>query len=362
MDVIRSPEFTLQYPQGEALSKLSGGRMLKYVVTLLLLMPATGLAAEYQSTFGFPFELSKDWLVLTSKEAAGKFEAESLKSLGLEFGDQENMKSVLEKVKSGKVEFYFDRKHSTKDFNNNISVQLADGGEQPTAQDANEACASLPGEAAGLFGSPVKMKRCGIAEHEGIKYIAYEYEVPKLAMSVIQSELPFLAGTSIIVASGSNTAGLEHVRKAHEQITRSIISYASAAKARQKKASGRVPGKEELAALVRDNLLRFARSVNAKDFSGFHSHIALMWKNQSTVEYFNQAFKAFMDNNVNLVPVVEQLTPVLDEKPSLSKEGVLSLKGHYPTRPSRVLFELAFIDEGAGWKLVRTNVNIKPVQ
>ncbi|HAS53206.1 MAG TPA: hypothetical protein DCS42_03255 [Nitrospiraceae bacterium] len=337
--------------------------MRKYVLTLLLLvMPAPGPAAEYQSTFGFPFELSKDWLVLTSKEAAGKFGTETLKSLGLEYGDQENMKAVLERVKTGKVEFYFDRKYSTKDFNKNISVQLMEGGQQPTAKAAQDACASLPDEAARLFGGPVKMKSCGIAELQGITYVAYEYEVPTLATSVIQTEIPFTAGMSIIVVGGSNKAGLEHVRKAHEQITRSIIKYTSAAQARRAKAAGRVPGKDELAALVKNNLLRFSRSVNASDFTEFHGHVSLLWKNEATVEYFNSAFKAFMDNNVNLVPVVEKLTPVFDEKPSLSKEGVLSLKGHYPTRPSRVLFELSFIDEGAGWKLVSTNVNIKPVQ
>ena len=59
--------------------------------------------------------------------------------------------------------------------------------------------------------------------------------------------------------------------------------------------------------------------------------------------------------------MLDNLTPVFDGAPAIASAGDLSVKGHYPTTPSRVLFDLGFVYEGVGWKLVKTNLNIKPV-
>ena len=59
------------------------------------------------------------------------------------------------------------------------------------------------------------------------------------------------------------------------------------------------------------------------------------------------------------VMVLDNLTPVFDENPTIDKNGVLLIKGHYPTQPNQVLFEQKYIFEGSSWKLVGLKVQIK---
>ncbi|MFH1874202.1 MAG: hypothetical protein ABH859_03330 [Pseudomonadota bacterium] len=124
----------------------------------------------------------------------------------------------------------------------------------------------------------------------------------------------------------------------------------------------RLPSESEAIELVSESLMKFAVSVRDKDFTGFHNFVSNSWKKELSVNGFSQAFKSFTDADINIVPVLESYPPVFDQKPTLSKNGILTIKGHYPTRPSRISFELKYIYEGLGWKLVGTNVYITPVQ
>ena len=66
-----------------------------------------------------------------------------------------------------------------------------------------------------------------------------------------------------------------------------------------------------------------------------------------------------MDANINLVPALKNHSPKFDVEPTVNEDGILVLEGHYPTKPSRLMFKLSYIYEGVDWKLVGTNVNIK---
>lgn len=120
-----------------------------------------------------------------------------------------------------------------------------------------------------------------------------------------------------------------------------------------------LPTDAEVAALVKAALHQFALSANAKDFSGFHKYISHLWQTEITVEKLNDVFKPFMA--IDLLPL-DDMTPEFDGAPSTSDTGTLTVKGHYPTRPSQVIFELGFVYEGVGWKLVKVNLNIKPTE
>jgi len=123
--------------------------------------------------------------------------------------------------------------------------------------------------------------------------------------------------------------------------------------------SGKLPSKEALIKLVDESLFKFADSVNSKDFSEFHAYISHLWRKQITVKELNRIFKPFTDAEINMVPALKANNPLFDSTPSIDENGILVLKGHYPTRPSKVMFKLSYIYEGIGWKLVGTNVNIK---
>jgi len=122
--------------------------------------------------------------------------------------------------------------------------------------------------------------------------------------------------------------------------------------------SGKLPSESEQVALVKESIRKFALSVNAKDFTVFHKYTSHLWQREMTVQKFNEVFKPFLENNINLLPL-DNLSPVFDGTSSIDDNGVLLIKGHYPTKPSKVLFELKYIYEGVSWKLVGTNINVK---
>ena len=120
-----------------------------------------------------------------------------------------------------------------------------------------------------------------------------------------------------------------------------------------------LPSEAEQLFLVMQSINKLARSVNAKDFTEFYRYVSHVWQKQTTVDDFNQAFKAFIDEGINLSPL-EYYSPIFDEGPSVSEEGILSMKGHYPTKPSRVMFKLSYIYEGLNWRLASININFQP--
>lgn len=120
-----------------------------------------------------------------------------------------------------------------------------------------------------------------------------------------------------------------------------------------------LPQKDELMKLTDESMIMFAKSVNNKDFTDFHSYISNLWKKQWSVEKFNEAFKPFMDKNINFIPALKATNPEFDVKPTTDKNGLLILEGHYPTRPSKIIFKLSYIYEGVGWKLIGTKINIR---
>ncbi|MDD2451499.1 MAG: hypothetical protein PHU11_01005 [Dysgonamonadaceae bacterium] len=126
----------------------------------------------------------------------------------------------------------------------------------------------------------------------------------------------------------------------------------------QSNASDQLPPVNELMKLTDESMLKFARSVNAKDFKEFHAYVSNLWQKQFTVEKFNDTFKPFMDANIDMVPALKANNPIFDKEPAIV-DGVLALEGHYPTQPSRLMFKLEYIYEGNGWKLIGTSVNIK---
>ena len=57
--------------------------------------------------------------------------------------------------------------------------------------------------------------------------------------------------------------------------------------------------------------------------------------------------------------LLDNYSPSFDEKASINEDGVLVIKGRYPTQPSQVYFEQKYITEGQDWKVIGLNVNIK---
>src|SRR5205085_10249639 len=51
---------------------------------------------------------------------------------------------------------------------------------------------------------------------------------------------------------------------------------------------------------------------------------------------------------------------VLEPPPALNADGLLTMKGYYPTRPNKVNFGLTFVNESSAWKPKGINVQVLP--
>jgi len=68
-------------------------------------------------------------------------------------------------------------------------------------------------------------------------------------------------------------------------------------------------------------------------------------------------FQPFIDQEADISGLA-RFEPVFDQPPAVNGDGLLELKGFYPTRPSRVRFDLAYIYEAPEWRLVQINVQV----
>lgn len=125
-----------------------------------------------------------------------------------------------------------------------------------------------------------------------------------------------------------------------------------------------IPSNDKLQTLVKATFLDFGDAVQSEDFSDFHKKIAKVWRDSSTPEELNEAFKTFTDNkeDYDFKKAVSPLDATFSPSPSIEKVrdlDALVVKGYYPTKPQRADFELKYTMEDGTWKLI--GINIKTV-
>ena len=120
-----------------------------------------------------------------------------------------------------------------------------------------------------------------------------------------------------------------------------------------------VPPQKELASLTSDSILSFNQAIQAKDFTAFHKQISALWQAQVTPSKLKEIFQSFIDQQIDL-SIVKGVEPVFSEPAKINEDGVLVLKGTFPTTPTKVDFQLKYLNEKSAWKLVGINVNASP--
>jgi hypothetical protein len=122
-------------------------------------------------------------------------------------------------------------------------------------------------------------------------------------------------------------------------------------------ASASAPSGDELARLATESLLAFNQAIQAKDFGTFYDTLSDVWKQQTTPDQLAQIFQEFMDENVDISPI-KDVTPQFAAPAALDENGVMQVAGEFPTQPSQVHFELQYVHQSAGWKLLGISVNV----
>ena len=122
--------------------------------------------------------------------------------------------------------------------------------------------------------------------------------------------------------------------------------------------TGPVPSEAEAKRLALDSLLAFNKALRTKSFDSFYAQTAKLWQAETTPAKLKEIFEPFIAQDANISGIAD-VDPVFDSKPAINADGLLVLKGSYPTTPSKVFFELKYVYEGADWELVGINVNLK---
>ena len=132
----------------------------------------------------------------------------------------------------------------------------------------------------------------------------------------------------------------------------SLMLLASLAQAQNK-----VPSERGLEALVKATLLTFNDANVTGNYEVFHAKLSKPFREQFSVERLARRFQEFNKKHIDF-DVITALKPGYDAAPKVDDEGRLLVKGHFPTEPLRVNFDLAFVPSDGEWKLISINVKI----
>ena len=128
------------------------------------------------------------------------------------------------------------------------------------------------------------------------------------------------------------------------------LSLATAALAQNK-----VPNERVLETLVKGTLLTFNDANVTGNYTVLHAKASKPFRLQFTPEKLQETFRDFAEKNIDF-DIIAAYKPVYDPPPRVDKDGRLLVQGHFPTEPTRVVYDLEFIPSDGEWKLISINV------
>jgi hypothetical protein len=126
-------------------------------------------------------------------------------------------------------------------------------------------------------------------------------------------------------------------------------------------AQNKVPSERTLETLVKASLVSFDDAVLTGNFAVLHARLAKPLRDKYSPEELAKIFKTFAEQKAELY-VVTTYKPTYDPPPSIDNEGKLLVKGVFPTEPSKVAFDLTFVQSEGAWRLIGINVTMKKAE
>jgi hypothetical protein len=103
----------------------------------------------------------------------------------------------------------------------------------------------------------------------------------------------------------------------------------------------------------------FVEGVRGRDLRGLGQIASLKFRKSYTPEQVNAAFKQFFATTVVGDPLAGK-SPIFLKAPEINRGGALEVQGFYELPEGLLLFQLAYVREGTGWKLDGINVRSQP--
>ncbi len=111
-----------------------------------------------------------------------------------------------------------------------------------------------------------------------------------------------------------------------------------------------IPDDSDLRTMVNETMFLFAESVKNEDFSDFYRSISSVWQPETSEEDLRLAFRRFTGQDFDFT--IEDSIPVFTKEPFLDDDNLLILEGRYDTYLGFLEFNLMYILERDGWKLL----------
>jgi hypothetical protein len=111
--------------------------------------------------------------------------------------------------------------------------------------------------------------------------------------------------------------------------------------------------------LIKTTLLTFNDANVTQNYSVLHSKLSKQFRDQFSPERLKEVFKPFVEQKIDL-DLIAAKTPIPAKAAEVDDRGVLSLNGHFDTKPSHVFYDLGYVMSDGEWKPIKINVNVKP--
>lgn len=121
----------------------------------------------------------------------------------------------------------------------------------------------------------------------------------------------------------------------------------------------KAPPPEQQEVLIKTTLLTFNDANVTQNYSVLHAKLSKQFRDQFSPERLKEVFKPFVDQKID-IDLIAAKPPIPAKVGEVDDRGVLSLSGHFDTKPSHVFYDLGYVMSDGEWRPIKINVNVKP--
>lgn len=121
----------------------------------------------------------------------------------------------------------------------------------------------------------------------------------------------------------------------------------------------KAPDTDRQEVLIKTTLLTFNDANVTENYSVLHAKLSKQFRDQFPPERLKEVFKPFVEQKID-IDLIAAKTPIPAKAADVDDRGVLSLSGHFDTKPSHVFYDLGYVMSDGEWKPIKINVNVRP--
>ena len=124
---------------------------------------------------------------------------------------------------------------------------------------------------------------------------------------------------------------------------------------------------DQFTTLINGTMRLFVQDLAQKDFNATYASISDLWKGQTTIGQFTEAFQKFLELEGKDFSFVQSTEPELLTSPAVQQtednKVIMVLQGKYTAPNGEILlFDLRYIQENNEWKLAGINLGLQDPQ